>query len=317
MNARAAGYAALGLGAVVLLALLLLLPRMSTVQVHGEVRTSSLQFTLIDPGQLLERNELDWLAAGGVVRLDGPGTSVESADGQVSFLDTLAGPGALRLSRLRLPADARVAMHAGLGPRFLELAFACAGGCAPFQLDADGRHFVRVNDAAAPVQGRRNYRLAGGDGTTTTLLLRAAAGQPLDVGRNLRVDQLVFTRLSESTANGVEREAEVLSAVGGGTLRFPELPDRVYELTPGSHLSLDLREAEIEALSVRADTIAVSFSGTARGIVLGSGAGAREILPRRIEWLYARRNLMLLITFLVGLLTGAVALRALLERKAQ
>jgi hypothetical protein len=313
LNARLAKRIALGVGAAAVLALLLL-PRVRRVQVHGEVKTATVGFTLHRPGQLLERNDLEWLSAEGVARMHGPRTTVESPDGRVSVLDTLQGKGALRLSSLRLPPRARVALRSDLAPRFVELVFACEGGCDEFQLDMDGGHFLRVNDAAGPVHGRRHYRLAGGGGATT-LLFRSAESQPLDVGRNLGVVRLSFTRHAEATVNGVDRETETLSGVWGGTLRFPDIADRSHELTPGSQLRLELESAEIDAISVYADTIAVSFSGVARGITVGSGATARELLPRRIEWLNAQRTLMLLVTCVTALITLALTLRGSLQER--
>jgi hypothetical protein len=59
---------------------------------------------------------------------------------------------------------------------------------------------------------------------------------------------------------------------------------------------------------VRADTITLSFSGVARGITVGSGAAARELLPRRIEWLHAHRTFMLVLACVLTLATLALAI---------
>jgi len=239
-----------------------------------------------------------------------------------------ATPGLIKV--VRTPADSLIVMDLGMeesGKRvWLTLDFAPAAAPATVDLVFPGA-FLLFADALSPVTGLAQNP---GGNTALTLSLRVASptntavsirgatrglvlqAEPSGLGDALLKDIQIPVRAVEFTRQGPLGE-RLSSLVGGGTLRYPELPAKdPLPLAAGTLISLDgLARARIESLRVVNEDgrvgLRLTLDAVAAGVRIGTPEQPRDARLSWFDWLWHQPGLGALFATVVWLFTTTLA----------
>jgi hypothetical protein len=108
----------------------------------------------------------------------------------------------------------------------------------------------------------------------------------------IAVENLSLLHIEDHKAPGSE-PVRLTSTILAGTIYFDELNGEELKLRPRQMIRLGQSEGQIQFLQMKDDRIAVQFHGRVHGLLAGSEATAKTLMPTWLEWLKARRALYL------------------------
>ena len=146
---------------------------------------------------------------------------------------------------------------------------------------------------------------ADDSGSLVALLREGLSPDSIEIRSPMPVRALEFHRSQRLTAT----KSATVSTVRSGAIHFEDLGDAKFDLREGQLLKLASADGFIDSLRVGDKSISTRFRGTVSELTLGSGKGARSLLPTRYAALRQNNKLAVWYTGTVWAFLLLVALK--------
>jgi hypothetical protein len=292
---------ALALVLTLAIASVLLYLRVPRTEIELEAAVTELSFQLPAAQALTETARLNFLGIAGFGGIDAPaGLDATASSPRPGPSDVLAlhasdadskCRGGITLDRIILPRDAQIWLRRSREPDRIQISLKAPGATIRATLEGCVTGGGRAASRWLTHSPRTLTVQVSDDEVELDIASASAAG--IRFAPFIQARDLSFTRIEQVSRDGITLVRRV-STVTSGSLYYQSLNGEERKLRFAEPIRFARSEGDIRSIELDRGAIAVRFHGDVRGMMSGTEANARSVMPTWLEWLKANQSLSLL-----------------------